>query len=184
MNTPFHELPVLPVVVPLGLVIFAVFLWRLWARRLLSIPRGALAAAVAIYAAGITANTVFPIYLDKPPRTEPWTPALALIPFVDYEVHDALINVVVFIPLGILVALVLERPVWWKVVVIALGASLAIELLQLAVQALFLGGHVADVNDLIFNVSGAAFGLGLYLLATRIPVIDRFADKFRWAPEE
>ena len=182
MNDPFQQLPVLPVVIPLGILIFAILLWRLQARQFFSLPRAAVAAALGTYVAGIIANTVFPIYINKPARTEPWTPSIALIPFFDYEVRDAVINVLVFVPLGILVSLLLTRPTWWKVMTTALCASVAIELTQLAVQGLFAGGHVADVNDLIFNVIGAAFGVALLRIITQSQALTRIVDLFRWAP--
>lgn len=182
MDNPFGEVPVMPVVIPLTLAVFLLMLWRLQARRALSLPRAAVAAALAVYAAGIVGNTMFPIFLKKPSSGEPWIPALALAPFADYEIDDALTNVLVFVPLGILVALVLTRPTWLRVVGISAGVSLAVELSQLAAQRFFSGGHVADVNDSLSNVAGGALGYGILLLVVRIPRLGRFIDRFRWAP--
>lgn len=181
MDTPFSPVPVLPVVIPLGVIVFAVLLWRLAATRSMSVPRAAVAAALGIYAAGIVANTVFPIYLDKPDRAEPWTPYVALIPFADYELADALMNVAVFVPLGMLIPLVLARPAWWKVITIAVATSVTIEMAQLAVQGLFRGGHIADVSDLICNAAGGALGYGILLAFTAIPGVSGLVDRFRWA---
>jgi glycopeptide antibiotics resistance protein len=58
--------------------------------------------------------------------------------------------VAVFVPLGILLQLLMLRPRWWKALLTSAAVSLTIELLQLAAQKLFSGGHVADVNDFIF----------------------------------
>ena len=154
---------------------------RLRARRLLSLPRVAVAAALSIYVAGIVANTIFPIFLDAPGSDEPWSPSVALVPFVDYEVEDALINVAVFVPLGVLIPLLVTRPRWRTVLAISARASLAIELLQLAAQRLFGGGHIADVNDFIFNVTGAALGYVLFLLVVCSPGGTALVDRFRWA---
>lgn len=181
MDNPFSEVPVLPVVIPLGVVVLAILVWRLLATRSFSLPRAAVAAALAIYAAGIVANTVFPIYLDKPDRVEPWTPYVALIPFADYELADALMNVAVFVPLGILIPLVLTRPTWWKVISITVAASVTIEIAQLAVQGLFRGGHIADVSDLICNTAGGVLGYGILIAVTAIPWAARLIDRFRWA---
>lgn len=182
MNNPFGEVPVLPVVIPLGVVVFAALLVMLRARRGFSLPRAAVAAAVAVYAAGIVGNTIFPIFLDKPDSGAPWTPGLALLPFIDYEVDDALMNALVFVPLGILIPLLLTRPTWWKVIGAAALTSLAVELLQLVAQAFFAGGHIADVNDFLSNVTGGALGYGLLLLLARVPVLARLIDRFRWSP--
>jgi glycopeptide antibiotics resistance protein len=180
-TNPFGEVPVLPVVIPFGLALFALLVWRLHARRLLTVPRAAVAAALSIYAAGIIANTIFPIFLDMPDSAEPWTSSLVLIPFRGYEVVDAVPNMAVFVPLGMLIPLLLTRPSWWKALAVVAAASLSIELSQVAVQSLSAGGHIADVNDLIFNVAGGAIGYGLFLLLTLIPGLSRFIDRFRWA---
>lgn len=182
MSDPFGRVPVLPVVIPLGVLLFAVMVWRLRSRGLLSTPRAAVAAALAIYAAGIVGNTVFPIFLDPPRTGEPWTPALALVPFHDYEIEDALMNVAVFVPLGILIPLLLARVSWARVLLIASGTSLAIEVAQLAAQAFFAGGHIADINDFLSNVAGGAVGYALFLSVERIPRAERFLDRFRWSP--
>ncbi|MFF1571183.1 VanZ family protein [Leifsonia sp. NPDC058292] len=180
MSDPFGEVPVLPTVVSLGVVLFGLLLWRLHAKRRLSGPRAALAALLSVYAAGIVSNTLFPIFL-RPARGEGlWTPSVALIPFFDYEVEDAVTNVLVFLPLGMLIPLLLARPSWWKVLSAAVATSLAIELAQLAAQGLFAGGHVADVNDLIFNTVGGALGYGLFLLLARMRWSAPLVDRFRW----
>jgi glycopeptide antibiotics resistance protein len=184
MNDPFGEVPVLPVVIPLGFVVLALLLWRLQAKRLFSFPRAAVALALSVYAAGIVANTVFPIFLNAPDDGEPWTPLVALVPFVDYEITDALMNVAVFVPLGVLIPLVLSRPSWWRVLAIAIATSLGIELTQLAAQAFFAGGHIADVNDLLSNAAGGALGYGLFLIVSRVPWFSRVVDRFRWGRED
>lgn len=181
MSNPFDQVPVLPVVIPLGVALFVVLVLGLRSRRLLSLPRVAVAAALSIYVAGIVANTIFPIFLDAPGSGEPWTPSVALVPFVDYEVEDALLNVAVFVPLGVLIALLVTRPRWRSVLAISAGASLAIELLQLAAQRFFGGGHIADINDFIFNVTGAALGYVLFLLVVRSRRGSALVDRFRWA---
>lgn len=180
MNNPFGEVPVLPVVVPLGLVFFAWLLWRLHERRLFSVPRALVAAALAVYAGGIVANTVFPIFLHAPSNGEPWSPAVAVIPFFDYEVGDAAMNLLVFVPLGMLMPLILVRPTFARILLISAAISLAIELAQLAAQGLFEGGHIADINDLFFNAVGGVLGYGLFMLLSRIPRLSRLIDLFRW----
>jgi glycopeptide antibiotics resistance protein len=182
MDNPFGELPVLPFVVPLAVVVFAVLLWRLHIRRALSLPRAAVAAAIGVYIAGIVGNTIFPIFLTPVPSTEPWTPSLALIPFYDYEIEDAIQNMVVFVPIGILAPLLLTRTSWWRVLSLAAGVSFAVEGLQVAAQRLFGGGHIADINDFLFNVAGGMLGYGLFVIVAHIPRAAKFIDQFRWTP--
>lgn len=177
---PFGEVPVLPVAVPFGIVVFAAQLIVLLRGHRFTWPRAAIAAAIAIYASGIFANTVFPIFLDPTPSGEPWSPALALIPFHDYELEDALTNVVVFLPLGILIPLLMRRPFGWKVLLTAAAVSLTIELVQLFTQKPFSGGHVADINDLIWNTLGGVIGYAISVVLTRVPILSRLMDRFRW----
>lgn len=181
-DNPFGEVPVLPVAIPFGAVVFLVQLFLLLRSRRSSWPRTALVATISVYAAGIFANTIFPIFLTPVPNDQPWTPALALIPFSDYWVDDALVNVAVFAPLGILIPLLMRRPSWWKVLVVAAAVSLTIELLQLAAQRFFSGGHVADINDFIWNTVGGVLGYVIFVALTRVPVLSALLDEFRWHP--
>ncbi|KON73196.1 hypothetical protein M768_09640 [Cellulosimicrobium cellulans F16] len=177
----FREVPVLPVVVPLGAVVLAVLLWRLRRAGRLTVPRAAVALALAVYAAGVVANTVFPIFLDKPVSSAPWNAHLALVPLADYEVADAVMNVLVFVPLGMLLPLLLARTSWWRAVAAAAAFSLAIEVVQYVTSHLLGGGHIADVDDLLFNVVGGVLGYALFTLLCRVPALDAFLDRFRWS---
>jgi glycopeptide antibiotics resistance protein len=176
----FRQIPVLPVVVPLAVVVLALLLWSLRRRGRWSTPRVAVAVALSVYAAGVVANTVFPVFLDKPRADVPWSEYLVLVPWTEYEVGDAVLNVLVFVPLGALVALVLARPSWPRVMAVVTAASLVIEVTQYLTAHLLGGGHVADVHDLLFNLVGGALGLGLLQLASRVPGLAGFVDRFRW----
>jgi glycopeptide antibiotics resistance protein len=176
----FRQVPVLPVVVPLAVVTVAALLVLLVRRGRFSVPRAAVALAIGVYVAGIVANTVFPVFLDKPVSSAPWAAHLALVPLSGYEVADALQNVLVLVPLGMLVPLLAVRPSWWRTVAVAACVSLGIEITQLATAHLLGGGHLADVNDLIFNVVGGAVGHLVLTLATRVPVMADLVDRFRW----
>lgn len=176
----FRQVPVLPVVVPLAVVTVAALLVLLVRRGRFSLPRAAVALAVGVYVAGIVANTVFPVFLDKPVSGAPWAAHLALVPLSGYEVADALQNVLVFVPLGMLVPLLAVRPSWWRTVAVAGCVSLGIEITQLATAHLLGGGHLADVDDLIFNVVGGAVGYLVLAVVTRVPVIATLVDRFRW----
>lgn len=176
----FTEVPVLPVVVPLAAAVFAALLWHLHRRGLLSVPRAAVALVLCVYAAGVVANTVFPIFLDKPARTAPWSPPV-YFDLGTYEFGDAVTNMVVFVPLGVLVPLLAAAASWWRVIAVAAASSLAIEVAQVASSYFFDGGHIADVNDLISNTVGAAVGAGLFSAVSRVPGADAVIDRFRWA---
>lgn len=115
------------------------------------------------------------------PAAAPWHAHLALVPLVGYEVADALMNVAVFVPLGVLVPLLGARASWWRTVLVAAGVSLGIEVTQLVTAHLLGGGHLADVNDLLFNVLGGALGHGLLCAGTRVPWVAALVERFRWS---
>lgn len=177
----FREVPVLPVVVPLAGVVLVVLVWRLRRRGSLTAPRAAVALAACVYAAGVVANTVFPIYLDKPARTARWQDSIHLGLLSDYEVADAVMNTGVFVPVGILLALVAPRWSGARVLAVAAACSLLIEVSQYVAAQTLAGGHVADVNDLLFNVVGAALGLLAVTALRQVPLGARLVDRFRWA---
>ena len=182
----FIEVPMLPIVIPFGVVVFLVLIWVLRSRGRVTLARSSVAAVLTVYAGGVLANTVFPIFLRvgtgfyDGPRPLP----LYLVPFVDYGFEDALINIAVFVPLGVLVPLLAVRPGWWKVVAIVAGSSLAIELTQMATARLALGGHLADINDWMTNILGGIIGYGLFVLLTRSKTIAGFVEQFRWPARE
>ena len=180
----FRQVPVLPVVVPLGAVVLALLLWALRRSGRWSAPRVAVAVALSVYAAGVVANTVFPVFLDRVRADVPWSEYLVLSPTAEYEAADAVVNVLVFVPLGVLVALVLARPSWLRAMAVVTAASLAIEVTQYVTAHLLGGGHIADVHDLMFNVVGGALGLGLLQLLARVPGLAGFVDRFRWQRAE
>ncbi|NNH06003.1 VanZ family protein [Cellulomonas fimi] len=170
----------LPVVVPLAAAVLAALLRSLRRSGRLSAPRAAVAVVLCVYVAGVVANTVFPVFLDKPVSTEPWSSHLALVPLADYDVADAVTNVVVFVPLGFLVPLLSARTSWRRAVATAAVVSLAIEVTQLVTAHLLGGGHVADVDDLLFNVLGGVLGCALFAALTRVPAAGALLDRFRW----
>ena len=80
---------------------------------------------------------------------------LNLVPFVvdgPGSAFDAILNVFVFVPPGILLA-----TVGWRLLAV-LAAALATSLTVEVVQYLTDWGRTADVNDLITNVAGAGIG--------------------------
>jgi hypothetical protein len=176
----FAEVPVLPTVVPLGAIVLAGLLWHLRRRDLLSGPRVAVALALCGYAGGVVANTVFPIFLDKPPLVAPWSAFVNTTPIAGYEVGDAVMNVCVFVPVGMLMLLVAPALSWSRAVLVGAALSLAIETSQYAAAHLLGGGHVADVNDLLFNVVGAGLGAGLLVTLAGVPGTAALVDRFRW----
>jgi glycopeptide antibiotics resistance protein len=176
----FGEVPALPVVAPVAGLTFGVLLWRLGRRGEISLLRVVAVAAVCVYGAGVAANTIFPIFLDMPGGTQPWSSSISTRLFDDYELADAVQNVVVFIPVGVFVPLVARHHSLWRVAAVGAIFSLLIETTQFFSSHYLHGGHVADVNDFFYNALGAPVGYGLFVLATRVPPVARLARRTRW----
>lgn len=80
---------------------------------------------------------------------------------ITYLGLEAVANVVMFVPFGVLVGLLLDRPRW---VVVLLGAvtSAAIETVQLALPT-----RVPTLQDVVLNTLGAALGVVVLELVLR-----------------
>ncbi|HEX5331218.1 MAG TPA: VanZ family protein [Cellulomonas sp.] len=91
-------------------------------------------------------------------------------PRVDRHVLELGANIVMFVPLGLLAALLLPRRRWWVALVGALLASVAVE----AVQSAALPHRFGSLRDVLGNTLGAAIGIGL--VAARRAAEDR-ADR-------
>ncbi|MBD3783651.1 MAG: VanZ family protein [Micrococcales bacterium] len=91
-----------------------------------------------------------------------------LVPFVASGVAGAsaplevAANVLLFVPFGAYLGLLVPGWRWWRVVTLAGGASLLLEVTQ---YVLVVGS--ADVSDVLANAAGALVGLGLVDLARR-----------------
>lgn len=164
----FGEIPASPVVVPLAVIAFVVAMATLHHRGMLTWPRVFVVFVLCAYLAGIVANTVFPIYRDMPQGDRDWTAGLSLVPLEDYEVADAVMNAFVFVPLGFLVPVVLGRSSLGAVLAVGAAVSLVIELTQYVTGIFLHGGHIADVNDLLFNVVGTGVGFGVFQMVSRV----------------
>lgn len=92
-----------------------------------------------------------------------------VIPFERYEKvlngasehlePELLMNVLVFIPLGLLIAAAFKGIKWWQALLAGLGVSLFIEFLQYCFNK-----GTAEVDDVIHNVAGCMIGYGIYQL--------------------
>ena len=75
---------------------------------------------------------------------------------------ELIMNILVFIPVGFVFCLAFRRIKWWQSVIVGMGLSIGIELLQL----IFKRG-CADVDDVIHNTLGCLMGCCLYLVVWR-----------------
>ncbi|KQR12073.1 hypothetical protein ASF78_12935 [Cellulomonas sp. Leaf334] len=75
-------------------------------------------------------------------------------------------NILLFVPLGLLAALLLPRRRWWVALVALVALSVGIE----TVQALGLSDRQPSTRDVLGNSLGASIGVAASLLLRRQPV--------------
>ena len=129
-------------------------------------PRLRIAGGILIaYAIAVLAVTLWPTPVDR--EFEPTiSRGLALLhrnglpTWFGYNTLEFAANIVMFVPAGLLVALMLPSRRWWLALLIVPALSIAIEL----TQAVFLSSRFATVNDVVANSLGAVLGILLFLL--------------------
>lgn len=75
-------------------------------------------------------------------------------------VLEVIMNVVVFVPVGMLLGCASRSMTWWKVIMIGCSVSLMIEAMQFVYNRGF-----AEVDDVMHNTVGSLMGFGLYSIA-------------------
>lgn len=89
-----------------------------------------------------------------------WFAATPLLSWIDYDVVEFTANIVMFVPMGVLLALLLGRGRRWLALSLGVAASLTIEFIQL-----FEPARVSDARDIIANSLGTIIGICLVLIA-------------------
>lgn len=91
-------------------------------------------------------------------------PNISLIPFRYGVLYSDYLNIIMFIPLGIILPLMWKKFHYFKYTVkYAFSLSLFIELSQL-----FTRFRATDINDLIMNTLGAMIGWAIYFIFSRL----------------
>jgi hypothetical protein len=111
-----------------------------------------------------------------------WRVFLHLTPLAGAEPGDLLDNVVLFLPLGVLLALLARVQSAPRVTLTGFVLSLIVETTQLVPGVTVSPGRVADVNDLLGNTIGAAVGYALFRLCGRIAPLARLNTAMTWPP--
>lgn len=103
----------------------------------------------ALYLVGLAVILLSPDHLDRHADLL-FRLAFRLFPSANGREVDFALNVLLFLPFGVLLALLLPRRPW-AVLVIAWAVPLLIE----AAQGLFLPGRVSSVFDVVANTAGS-----------------------------
>jgi glycopeptide antibiotics resistance protein len=79
-----------------------------------------------------------------------------LLTWIDFDVVEFTANVLLFVPVGLLFAVLLGRGRWWLAFALGVAMTLTIEFVQL-----FLPARVSDARDLLANTLGTLIGIGI-----------------------
>ncbi len=79
---------------------------------------------------------------------------------------DALLNIAIFIPIGLCTSVFLRYPKWQKTLLLSASLSCTIELSQYV-----LSRGWCDTNDVMNNIIGGMIGWGLYVMMLKTPFI-------------
>ena len=74
-------------------------------------------------------------------------------------ISENIMNVVVFVPVGILLGIVIQTIKWWRVLLIGCGISICIEVLQFVTHRGF-----SEFDDVFHNSLGCLIGFWIYRL--------------------
>ena len=74
-------------------------------------------------------------------------------------IGERILNIILFVPIGLLVSVVLNRWRFIKVLILGFSLSASIELMQLLLKK-----GVCNIDDVINNVAGCIIGYGLFLI--------------------
>ncbi|HWM17734.1 MAG TPA: VanZ family protein [Microbacterium sp.] len=114
-----------------------------------------LAAAIAVIA--VASLTLAPRAIAAPARaafvamTDAFiAPLLAWLP---YGYAEQVLNTILFVPLGVTLALLLSRRAWPVAIIAGLALSAVVEYAQGSIP-----GRVPDLDDVLWNTVGAAIG--------------------------
>ena len=129
--------------------------------REISARRRALLVLGGLYAVGLAVILLWPDHLDRDAGFA-YGVIYAVFPGADPLQVDFALNVLLFVPFGVLLAVFLRR--WpWVVLVVSLGVPTIIE----TAQALLLPGRTASAGDVVANAVGALAGVTVTALACR-----------------
>ena len=102
----------------------------------------------------------------------PFWSYVAIIEGRDELLPENIMNLVVFIPVGLLIGVVFQQRKWWKILIIGCGISIVIETFQF----LFMKGF-SELDDVMHNTLGCMIGYGIFALIKFC--YDKFSSKKR-----
>lgn len=175
--------PAAPIVIPVALLGFAFMMWRLHRAGALSPARTVVAVITCAYGAAVLQAVLLPFPVRVGAAREgmaPWHAFLQVVPFYDSDPIGYVLNVALFVPLGVLLPVVARVSSLRRAVAIGFLVSLFIELVQFVLVVSVTSGRVADVDDLMANTVGTAVGFALFRALTLLPTLARLTVSATW----
>jgi glycopeptide antibiotics resistance protein len=157
------NLPALPILLPLGVVLMVVSVVLLRRAGLLTGPRLAAAWAGGWYAVAVLGATFLPLKLSwGPDRGPAYLYRIILVPLTTMRPDDFVLNIAMTLPLAALLYVLFGVTERSRVVLAGFLLSLTIEVTQGVMVLVAHGTRWADVNDLISNTLGGFLGYLLF----------------------
>jgi glycopeptide antibiotics resistance protein len=178
MPTDQIDVPPLPVMVPLGVVLMIVSWLVLRRRGPLTAWRLGAVWAGCWWAVAVLGATMLPLHLGWGAYTgEPGYDRILPVPLITMRPSDFVLNIVMTLPLAALLRMIFGVRDRSRVVLIGFLLSLTIESTQLVLALTLQGTRWADINDLISNTFGAYLGFLAVQRLLRDDRFRRFADR-------
>lgn len=176
-----REVPTLAILLPFFVAAASLVLLHLRRSGAATPPRLFIGLTACAYGAAVLYEVLLPFTLVLGPARStlmPWHVFVQLVPITSLAVDPSgiILNIELFVPFGLLVPLVTPVRGLWRVAFLALLVSLGIETLQFLLDLTVSTGRVADIDDVIGNVTGALVGVVIYRLMMLIPFAPRIAS--------
>lgn len=119
------------------------------------------ASSLAVYLIALALIAFWPEHVDRGASTL-IRAITRVLPWATHERIEFTSNIALFVPFGLLGALLLHRRIW-----LAIVAGLAISVFVELVQGAFLPGRTSSVWDVVANTLGTVIGVALAALVRR-----------------
>ncbi|MEH1093412.1 VanZ family protein [Micromonospora sp. CPCC 205739] len=184
MSGVLYEISALAVVPPLA-VVLSLGAWLVLRRRGALSARRLLAWWVTCwYLLAVVAVTLFPLQvaLGAYGNRSPWYEKMNFIPVLTIDPTTFVLNIIMFVPLGVLLPLVTRVRGVRHVALVSLTVSGVVEMLQFLSNVLVSSGRLADLNDLLANTLGGVLGFLAWRVLGGPSTAERFMNPDR-APQ-
>ncbi|USB33120.1 VanZ family protein [Paenibacillus sp. YPG26] len=149
----------IPLFVLALIALYGLYKYKRWR---LTVPQLVLLITFSLYLMAVLHLVFFPIEVNigRYANLTPWYSTVNYIPLLTLDIRTFVLNIVMFVPLGMYLPLLNSRMYSSvaRTAKLALFLSLSIELVQLLIRITLGSGRSTDINDLIANTLGGVLG--------------------------